>query len=388
MNDYEKNELKAYLQDYCDSVLEQTNKPNWYFCPFCDSGRHEHHTPAFHLFPDSDGVFRHYKCQSCGAFGDLYTLLMWNENLTFSQALERAQQLYGTPCSNAEFAQVVASQTKKKEVRLEPETTPDEWQTTIMPIVKRAQQVIFEDAGKDGLDYLHKRGIDDETIREHGIGYIPPVEEWCKSSGLAFAASVPGDTHKLGIPYGITFPYMMDGHIYRLEMRRTPDLIKLIAQLQQIPEEEVEKIAQVRGCKTAIFNADDAASKDHRRDILFTEGVIDAMSINQTVGRWCNDEIKAVTFGAATTMGDANAFYKWYVMPYRVIVGLDNDDSGRTNGERLAEEITRARQDAGRSTAKIAFPPEQYKDWNEFLLDKPGEVFEYISILFPETEYM
>ena len=378
MNDYEKNELKAFLQDYCDSVLEQTNKPNFYICPFCGSGTGKHKTAAFHLFTDADGKARQYKCFACNASGDLYSLIMWNENLTFSQALERAQQLYGTSGSCEAFARM-AAQPRKKVIRLEPERPSDEWQTALMPIVQRAQVAIFEDVGKPALDYLHKRGIDDDTIRNHGIGFIPMIGAWGKESGISFAiqSPFPDDDRKLGIPCGITFPYFMDGHLYKLEMRRLPADV-----------ETVGKIGQVRGCKPALFNADDAACEDKRRDILFTEGVIDALSINQTVGRWCNDEIKAVTFGSSATAGDADEFYKWYVMPYRVIVGFDNDDAGRSNGAKLTAEITRARNDAGRSAARLAFPPEQYKDWNDFLTKDSGAVFEYVSNLFPETEYL
>ena len=110
------------------------------------------------------------------------------------------------------------------------------------------------------------------------------------------------------------------------------------------------------------------------------------MSINQTVGRWCNDEIKAVTFGGATNQGEPNEFYKWYVMPYRVLVGFDNDEPGRENSKALAEKITRARKDAGRCDARRIFPPERFKDWNEFLLHDPKSVFEYVSNMLPVTE--
>lgn len=381
MNEYDKNELKTYLANYCDSVLEPTQKQDFYNCPFCGSGTGSHKTAAFHIFPDADGIIRQFKCHSCGRTGDLFSLIMQTENMTFSQALDRARELYGSPDSvKPQLSRMVTIPKREKITRLEPEQPGKEWQRALLPIVNRAQSVIFEDAGKAALEYLHGRGIDDHTIRDHKIGFIPTVktDEWSLKNGYAYAipSPFPGDTRKhVAIPSGITFPYIMDGHLFKLETRRLPD-----------QEVTAGKIGQVRGCKTAIFNADDAACDDMRRDILFTEGVIDMLSINQTVGRWCNDEIKAVTFGSATTQGDPNEFYKWYVMPYRVIVGFDNDDAGRAAAPELAEKITRARTDAGRAAAKIAFPPEKYKDWNEFLVKDPRSVFEYVSNLFPETE--
>lgn len=382
MNDFDKFELKSYLQNYCDTVLEGTQRQNWYICPKCGSGKKHKHTPAFHLFPDSDGTARQYKCSSCGMSGDLFSLIMFIEHLTFTQALDRARELYGSPETvKPQLSKMVTLPKRETIIRTEPEQTADEWQRALMPIVNRACDVIFENSGIAALDYLHSRGIDDYTIKHHKVGYIPPVnnDEWNKEYGYSYAipSPFPGDSKKrLGIPTGITFPYLMDGHLYKLETRRLPDQIT----------EHAEKIGQVRGCKTGLFNADDAACSDMRRDILFTEGVIDAMSINQIVGRWCNDEIKAVTFGAATTQGDPDTFYKWYVMPYRVIVGFDNDDAGRENGKALAEKITRARMDAGRDPARIAFPPERYNDWNEFIVNDQRSVFTYVSNLFPETE--
>lgn len=376
MNDYDKNELKTYLRDYADAALEPDRQQNFYKCPFCGSGTGPHRTGAFHIFTDTQ-----YKCHKCGQTGDIFNLIMKVENLTFSQALDRARELYGSPDSvNPMLSRAVTVPKRETIIRVEPEQTTDEWQQALTPIVNRANDVIFEDAGKAAREYLHSRGIDDRTIRDHKVGFIPMVktDSWNTEKGYSFSipSPFPGDDRKhIAIPCGITFPYTMNGKLYKLETRRLPDI-----------EETAGKIGQVRGCKTAIFNADDAACNDLRRDILFTEGVIDALSINQTVGRWCNDEIKAVTFGSATTQGDPDAFYKWYVMPYRVIVGFDNDEAGRKNGTELAEKITRARIDAGRDAAKLAFPPEQFKDWNEFLTRDERSVFTYVSDLFPETE--
>lgn len=383
MNEFEKNDLKNYLRDYCDARLEKSQRAkDMYVCPFCFSGTKANRTPAFHLIPGKDGNAQQYFCQSCQKTGDLYTLIMEIEHLTFSQALDRARELYGSPDTIEPMLTRIVTPTKKETVtRFIPEMTSESWQNALIPIVKRAQEVIFEDAGIKALDYLHDRGIDDETIKEHKVGYIPPVntEKWCQDYGYSYSipTPIPNDNKKrLAIPCGITFPYFMDGNLYKLETRRLPEQIT----------EHADKIGTVRGCKTAIFNGDDAECSDKLRDIIFTEGVIDAMSINQVVGRWCNDEIKAVTFGSSTARSDPDEFYKWFVMPYRVIVGFDNDDAGRNNGKALATDITRARLDAGRNPAKVAFPPEKYKDWNEFLINEPRSVFQYVSDLFPVIE--
>lgn len=388
MDDYEKNELRTHLKEYCDSVLESSKGRNFYVCPFCGSGTGKHHTGAFHLFPDKEPTG--YKCfaPDCGASGDLFTLIMKIENLTYPRALNRAAELYGNGRTQYSKPIPVKQTTRSREsevIHLTPTPPCQEWQKALIPIVKRAEQTIFEYQGKDALQYLRKRGIDEQTIKENHIGYIPPIssDEWCIKNGYAFSMNTPipdDDKKKLCIPIGITFPYFMDGQLYKLETRRLPKQIT----------DEIDKIAQVRReqniITSAIFGGDYASCIDKKvRDVIFVEGVIDALTINQTVGRECNNEIFAVTFGSANIIGDPNAFYRYYIMPRRVVVAFDNDDAGRKGGAELAAAITKARRDAKHPEpeAEIAFPPKKYNDWNEYFLKEPDTFFQYVSDLLP-----
>ena len=393
MNDYEKNELKTHLKEYCDSVLEPSQGPYFYVCPFCGSGTGKHHTGAFHIFPTNEPTG--YKCfaSGCGASGDLFTLIAKVEHIDikkdFPKVLHRAAELYGTGIDSSIRKPLRGKQSlssrKPQQLYLTPTPPCQEWQRAMIPVVERAEKTLFECQGKDALQFLEKRGIDNKTIKENHIGYIPPFlkSEWAVSGGYAYTMNtpIPNDERKwIAIPFGITFPYFMDGQLCKLETRRLPSQLT----------NDISKIAQVRReqtlIKDAIFGGDYAACRDKKvRDVIFVEGVMDAMTINQTVGRNCNNEIFAVTFGSANGVGDPNAFYRHYVMPRRVIVGFDNDDAGRKGGPMLAAAITKARRDAKHPEpdAKIAFPPEKYDDWNDFFMKEPKSVFQYISDLFP-----
>ena len=381
MNDYDKEEYKDNLPDYCERELEPSHKEGFYVCPNCGSGTGKHHTSAFHVYRGDDGTWL-FNCSRCGIHGDIYNLVMIREGCTFSEALNRVQEMYGTP--DTKPMQVHREYRKREPLpaKLEPEVPSLQWQQALMKIADRAKEYIFEDGGADGLAYMKSRGIDERTIREHGIGYIPQIrtEQWFTDNGYAFSIPSPTEEGKrIAIPCGITCPFMMGEQLYKLEVRRLP---------KHLVNDSIDKIGQPKGGKTALFNADDALCSDRRRDILFTEGWMDALSINQAVGRWCNDEIKAVTFGGVNAQGDPDEFYRWYVLPYRILVGFDNDEAGRTRSAELVEKISQARRNAGRTDAGTAFPPKQYKDWNEFLVKDEGAVFEYVSNLFPETEYI
>lgn len=400
-----KNELKNNLKNYCETHLQKPPRNGtecFYICPFCGSGTGKHKTPGFHIYPER--MPTQYKCQSCGETGDIFRLVMELEHLEFYKALERVNELYGNP--DAMRGRRTRTRTRGKSIsrivvpvrnqseppRTEPETPPDQWQTVMTNISRTAEERIFSEIGKDAREYLSSRGLDEQTIRDHHIGFLPLTTRagWMARKGYftRISSPIPADSVKnICIPAGITFPYIMDGKICKFETRRTPEQLTIM-QTATEPDEtgerpEPEKIGQVRGCRKALFNSQDAECRDKRRDIIFTEGVIDAMSINQAVGRWCNDEIKAVTFGSATTYGDPDEFFKWYVMPYRVAVGFDNDDAGRTNGEKFAEIINQARNQAGRSEAILIFPPEPFKDWNDFLVKDSRTVFSWITQYFP-----
>ena len=379
------DDLKPYLREYVEMITDHSrNQRDQYICPFCGSGTGPHGTGAFTVFPD-----HHFKCFSCGETGDIIDLIQAHEHLTKTEATRRALDLFSVP-SGSDFRKgpdriQVKTGPKRSQAR-KPIAPPVEWQRAIMPIVDRAAAVIFEEKGSAALEYLHSRGIDNRTIKEQHIGYIPPISDisntWNIDHGFSYQITNPipkekrknPDREKIFIPYGITFPYIMEGQLFRLEVRRLPDQVN----------DHVSKIAQVaEGQPAALFNADAAACKDIYRDIVFTEGVIDALSIIQTVGHACNDEISAVTFGSADYKGDYSPFFEYYVMPRRILIGFDNDKAGKENAEKLKSEIQKARSKIGVKAAGILFPKMPYKDWNEYLQKDPDTFFRYISDQFP-----
>ncbi len=373
------DELKPYLPEYVEMITEKSRGRDQYVCPFCGSGTGKNHTGAFTVFPDD-----HWKCFSCSRTGDLIDLIQEYEHLTKPEAIQRAADLFLMTSGSVQKPQrTTRKETPKRIQARNLIAPPDEWQNVIRPIAERAAEVIFENKGSAALEYLHSRGIDDQTISEQHIGYIPPISDgWYIENGWSFNIPNPiptekrkkKDREKIFIPYGITFPYFAEDQLFRLEARRLPDQIKgTISKVMQIAE----------GQPMALFNADAAACKDQHRDIVFTEGVIDALSVIQTVSRSCNDEITAVTFGSADYIGEYSPFFEYYVMPRRILIGFDNDDTGRKQAPKLEAEIRKARSMLGASVPKKLFPKEPYKDWNEYLQNEPDTFFRYISDQLP-----
>jgi len=79
MENYDLEELKRHLPKYLTTIT-QHRKGKQYNCPFCGSGTGKNGTPALNTYENSTK----WKCQSCGAGGDIIDLFLMHNNLTNS----------------------------------------------------------------------------------------------------------------------------------------------------------------------------------------------------------------------------------------------------------------------------------------------------------------
>ncbi len=119
-------------------------------CPF-----HQEKTPSFVVSPER----QIWHCFGCGKGGDMFKFLMEKEGLDFVEALEIL----------ANKAGVVLKRKKTEGVNRK---------TRLFEINQKAAQffhhlLINHKLGKKALDYLHTRGLTDETINQFNLGYAP-----------------------------------------------------------------------------------------------------------------------------------------------------------------------------------------------------------------------
>lgn len=125
-------------------------------CPF-----HNEKTPSFYVSP-SKGIF---KCFGCGKAGSAVGFVMEHEHYTYVEALKYLANKYHI------------------EVQEKEETVEDiaaRQRTESLMLVSEFAQKFFVDSlwhtdeGRNvGLNYLHSRGLDDETIERFGLGWAP-----------------------------------------------------------------------------------------------------------------------------------------------------------------------------------------------------------------------
>ena len=121
-------------------------------CPF-----HSEKTPSFSVSPQK----QMYYCFGCGTGGNVFTFVMEYDNVSFKEALTTLAERAGVSLPEAEES---SEAKKKREVKgrlLDIHTDTATYYYSIL----------MSDKGKIGYNYLHDRGLSDETIKKFGLGF-------------------------------------------------------------------------------------------------------------------------------------------------------------------------------------------------------------------------
>lgn len=121
-------------------------------CPF-----HREKTPSFFV-NDDKGI---YHCFGCGVHGDIFSFVMQDEGIPYKEALEKL----------ADIAGVKLKIKKKKEIQ------KFEKNKIFFQIYRKVaefyQEQLFNDIGKNALNYISSRGIKLEIIKQYNLGFSP-----------------------------------------------------------------------------------------------------------------------------------------------------------------------------------------------------------------------
>jgi DNA primase len=121
-------------------------------CPF-----HNEKSPSFYV-NDQKGFFH---CFGCGAHGDVIGFVMRHDNLAFPEAVEHLAGEAGLPVPRP----------------TEEDRHHYERRKTLHDLVEQAarwfEQQLHAPAGRAGLDYLQRRGLDTDSMARFRLGYAP-----------------------------------------------------------------------------------------------------------------------------------------------------------------------------------------------------------------------
>jgi DNA primase len=138
-------------------------------CPF-----HTEKTPSFTV----DDEKQLYHCFGCGVGGDIYSLVMERENLTFPEALKHLADKYHVPLPEQ---QRVRPEVLKLEEKL--------FKINDLALGYFKKNLYNTEEGVKALEYLKKRGLTEETIQTLKIGYA--LNSWTALLDFFQAKNVP-----------------------------------------------------------------------------------------------------------------------------------------------------------------------------------------------------
>lgn len=152
----ERASILEVVSDYVS--LKKTGKNHKGLCPF-----HSEKTPSFMVNEDKQ-IFH---CFGCGEGGDVFTFLMKAGHFSFPQAVEELANRYGIQLLRRERSPARQKELAKREVLFQINQTVSEYFHDLLTRKKE---------GHAGKQYLARRNVKEEIIREHRLGYAS--ERW------------------------------------------------------------------------------------------------------------------------------------------------------------------------------------------------------------------
>jgi DNA primase len=274
-------------------------------CPKCGG------EDRFHVQPEV-GL---WMCRSCHpAWGDQIEYVRWRDDCGFREAVETlGGDLSALGGRRGTIVPNPAAATAKA---LPPAPTPPGavWQGRARDFVATAQRQLWQDP--KALAYLHGRGLNDDTIRQAGLGYNPK-ELWDKRETWGLA-----EGKGIWLPVGWVIPAVVADVVWYVKIRRPGDVDP--------------KYAQPRGGHPCLFGADSLA---HHPDAILTEGEFDCLLLRQEVGAICG----VASLGSASAMPD-DLDAMTLIRVRRIWLAYDLDADGQKGAAAVAATSRRIRQ--------------------------------------------
>ncbi len=340
---------KNDIVDVIGSYVTLKHKGNSYSacCPF-----HHEKTPSFHVSRDK----QMYHCFGCGVGGNVYTFVMEYENYSFPEAVKLLADRSGI---------TLPEQNMSDEQR-----TKENYKMVLKEMNKQAAAYFHylltkTEHGKKGLEYLHERGLTDETINRFGMGYSDIYEndlyQYLKSKGYSDSQMKDSGLVEIYENRGATDKFWNRVMVPILDING-----KVIAFGGRVLGDGMPKYINTK--ETAVFDkghnlfAMNIARRSKRRGIIVCEGYMDVIAMHQA-----GFDNAVASLGTAFTIGQAGLIKRY---TDEVYLAYDSDGAGT---KATLKNIGIMRE-VGLTTRVIDMKP--YKDPDEFIRELGKEAYE------------
>ncbi len=315
-------------------------------CPF-----HNEKTPSFSV----SGGKQMYHCFGCGVGGNVFTFIMEYENYSFIDALKLLADRAGVALPQQEYSEEAKRQSDLR--------------SRLLEVHKQAAKYFYyqllSPRGEAAKEYLSKRGLSQETIKQFGLGYsnkysddlykylkeIGYEDEFLKQSGLVSINEQKGGYDKFW--NRVMFPIMDINH-------------RVIAFGGRVMGEGEPKY--LNSPETMLFDKSrnlyglNFARASRKSQFLICEGYMDVIALHQA---GFTNAVAAL--GTAFTVFHANILKRY---TNEVLLTFDSDGAGIQAALRAIPIL----KEAGLSIKVINMKP--FKDPDEFIKELGAEEYQ------------
>jgi len=178
--------LVEVVSDYVS--LKKAGKNFKGLCPF-----HSEKTPSF-MVNEEKQIFH---CFGCGEGGDVFGFLMKVAHLSFPQAIKELAERYGVKLPSKEFSPAQKKELVKREALFQINQIASEYFHNLLTMRRE---------GEEARRYLSQRGIREEIVKEHRLGYA--LDRW---DGLLQHLREKKVSLELAWELGLIFPKKREG---------------------------------------------------------------------------------------------------------------------------------------------------------------------------------
>lgn len=146
-----KNDIESVVSGYVS--LKRRGRNLVGLCPF-----HGEKTASFNLYPETSSFY----CFGCQAGGDVITFIKRIENLDYMDAVRFLADRSGMKLPEYTKENDASSRLRLRILEANREAA------------RLFHQALYSPVGKEALDYFHRRGYTDATIKHFGLGFAPP----------------------------------------------------------------------------------------------------------------------------------------------------------------------------------------------------------------------
>lgn len=336
------------IVDVIGTYVNLKKKGNTYSacCPF-----HHEKTPSFHVSREK----QMYHCFGCGVGGNVYTFMMEHENFSFPEAVEFLAERAGMK---------LPEQSMSPEARKQADA-----RNRIKDMNKLAagyfHYLLKCERGTKAMEYLKKRGLNDETIVKFGLGYSDVYRDdlykYMKSKGYSDADLKDSGLVRFDEKNGGSDKFWNRAMFPIIDVNN-----RVIGFGGRVMGDGEPKYLNTQ--ETLVFDKSrnlyglNLAKKSRRSGIIFCEGYMDVISMHQA-----GFDNAVASLGTALTVGQVNLIKRY---TDHVYLAYDSDGAG-TKAALRALEIMREFEIPARV---ISLKP--YKDPDELIQAEGQEEFE------------